>query len=221
MMPQKAICGSVYEYIRIEVADVIGHMVTGVVSNKGEPYSDMLPIYEGWRGALRAMCHIEKALGFFNGLLPNTRVDKERMLEYAREGFAAAPDLAVKLIRDKGYGGRRAHRICATMVRIARERGIKAYETAGELLDEAARITGETPPELATEEVRDALDPAKFIARHSNLGDPNLAESLRMIASRREALSEARRRHAERVKLIDEAQKMLDSEVAAIMEDGV
>ena len=217
MMPQKAIPGSEFERVRLAASDVIGDMITGVVSNKGEPYSDMLPIYEGWRGALRAMCRTEYALGFFNGLLLNTRPDKARMLEYAREGYSATPDLAVKLIRDKGYGGRRAHRICATMVRTARERGIKAYETTGELLDEAARITGETPPELATAEVRDALDPVKFIARHNNLGDPNPDESRRMIGVRRDALASARQRHTDRVARIENAEKKLESEVNAVV----
>lgn len=219
MMPQKAICGSVYEYIRIVVADVIGHMVTGVVSNKGEPYSDMLPIYQAWRGCMKAMCHMEKALGFFKGLLPNTRVDKERMLAYVREGYAATPDLAVRLIRDKGYGGRRAHRLCATMVRIARERGIKAYETTGDLLDEAAHTAGENPPGLSTDEVRDALDPVKFIERHNNLGDPNPSESRRMITLRRDSLAAACQRHADRVAKIDAAKEKLESEVKVIVSE--
>ena len=151
MMPQKAIPGSQLERIRIDACNVIGETITGVVACKGEPHGDMLPIYEGYRGALRALCHAERALGNYSSMLPAIEPDKERMLRLAREGFSATPDLAVKLIRDKGYGGRRAHRICATFVRIARERGIKPYETTGELLDEAARIADEEPPRLTAE----------------------------------------------------------------------
>jgi argininosuccinate lyase len=217
LMPQKAIPGSEFERVRLEVSDVIGEMMTGVVSNKGEPYSDMLPIYEGYRAALRAMCHIEKALGFFNGLLSNTRPDKERMLEYAREGFSATPDLSIKLIRDQGYGGRRAHRICATMVRIARERGIKPQEVTGELLDEAARIADETPPGLSSEEVRDALDPVKFIERHDNVGDPHPSEALRMAGLRRQALADAEARQSLRKERIETARAKLAAEIRAIV----
>lgn len=219
MMPQKSIPGSEFERVRQEASIVIGDMITGVVSNKGEPYSDMLPIYEGWRSALTALCHIEKALGFFNGLMGSTVPNKERMLEYAREGFAATPELAVKLVREKGYGGRRAHRICATMVRMARERGLKAYEATGELLDEAARVADETPPGLSTEDVREMLDPAKFIERHTNLGDPHPDESRRLIALRRGALAEVRQRHAGRVARIDQATERLAGEVAAIIDE--
>ena len=217
MMPQKSIPGSQFERIRMEASIVIGDMVRGVVSNKGEPYADMLPIYEGWRGALTALCHIEKALGYLNGLMPNTTPDRARMLDYAREGFSATPDLAVKLIRDKGYGGRRAHRICATMVRSARERGIKAHETTGELLDEAARIAAETPPGLSTDDVREMLDPVKFIERHDSLGDPHPDESRRLIARRRQALTQTRKRQADRAARIEQAAERLDEEVRSIV----
>ena len=221
LMPQKAIPGSQLERIRIDACNVIGETVTGVVACKGEPHGDMLPIYEGYRGALRGLCHAERALGNYFSILPAIEPDKERMLHLAREGFSATPDLAVKLIRDKGYGSRRAHRICSTFVRIARERGIKPYETAGELLDEAARIVEEEPPRLSTEEVRGCLDPVQFIKRHNNLGDPAPEESRRMIRLRRESLAKAKGRHAERVARIEAADQRLNAEVAAIVgQDG-
>ena len=216
-MPQKSIPGSQFERTRQEASIVVGEMIRGVVSNKGEPYADMLPIYEAWRAALSAMCHLQKAMGFFEGLMRNTNPNKEVMLKFAREGFSATPDLAIKLIRDRGCAGRQAHRICATMVRIARERGIKACEVTGELLDEAARIVNEEPPHLTTEEVREALDPVKFIYRHNNVGDPHPDESRRMIAKRRKWLEEAKARHAERVRRIEEADKKLNAEVEAIL----
>lgn len=217
LMPQKAIPGSQFERIRLEASDVMGDMMTGLIATKGEPHADMLPIYEGYRAALRALCHAEKALGLFSGLLPNAEPDKERMLGFAREGFSATPDLSIKLIRDKGLGARRAHRICATFVRIARERGMKAFETTGELLDEAAGVAGEDPPGLSTEEVREALDPVEFIKRHDNLGDPHPDESRRLIAIRREALAGARARHRERVAQLDSAAERLAAEVEAII----
>jgi len=220
MMPQKAIPGSQFEEIRLRASDVVGHMITGVVSNKGEPHSDMLPIYEGWRGALQALCYIENVLGSFQGMLSSLEPDKEQMLQLARDGFSATADLAVKLIRDRGLGGRRAHRVCATFVRIARERGIMPYETTGEMLDEAAQIAGEDTPGLSTEDVREMLDPVEFIQRHDNLGDPHPDESSRLIAIRRESLAEAEKRNADRVTRIQEAEKKLESEVKAIIAES-
>jgi argininosuccinate lyase len=120
------------------------------------------------------------------------------------------------LIRDHGYGGRRAHRICATMVRIARERGIRPQEVTGELLDEAARIADETPPGLTSEVIREALDPVKFIERHDNVGDPHPRETLRMAGSRRQALAAVTGRQSLRKQRIEEAAVKLSAEVVAI-----
>ena len=195
----------------------IGEMVRGLVSIKGEPHGDMLPIYEGYRGALSALCHAEKALGFFNGLMGAIVPDRDRMLQLARKGFSATPDLSIKLIRDKGYGARPAHRICATLVRIARERGILACDATGELLDEAARVSDDPLPGLTTEEVREQLDPVKFIERHNNLGDPAPAETRRLIASRRDVLAKADQRQCGRVARLAKAADMLDNEVNAII----
>ena len=217
MMPQKCIPGSQFERVRLEASDVMGEMMTGLIATKGEPHSDMLPIYEGWRSALRALCHAEKALGFYKGLLAALEPVRERMLDLARAGFSAAPDLAVALIRDHGYGGRRAHRICATFVRMARERKLAACETTAALLDEAAQVAEENPPGLSTEEVRSLLDPTESVSRHDNLGDPAPHESRRMIAKRRNALTKVLRGHAGRVARINKATMLLDDAVRGIM----
>ena len=125
--------------------------------------------------------------------------------------------MSIKLIRDKGYGARAAHRICATMVRIARAGGILACDATGELLDEAARVSNDPEPGLSTDEVREQLDPAKFIERHDNLGDPAPAESRRLIASRRDALAQADQCQRGRVARLAKAADMLENEVNAIL----
>jgi len=217
LMPQKAHPGGQLEWLRVAADHAIGAMTTAVLSLKSTPHTENLPIGQGWTCAVRGMCWAEKALGFFVHLLPAVTPDKARMLEYAREGYSCTTDLAVKLIRDRSLGPRRAHRICATFVRLARERGIKACDATGELLDDAARFLGERPPDLATEEVREALDPVQFVRRHDNVGDPHPDESRRMVAARRQRFAEAQNRHAARVKKLEDAGRKLDAAVAEIL----
>ncbi len=138
-MPQKANAGNQFERIRIATNDVLGQMTTALFSFKNEPVQDVLPVYRADQYALQGLCHLEKALGLFRHILPKVTPRKERMWQLLREGYSGAPDLAITLIRNKGFGGRCAHRIVATMVRIARGRGIKPYACTGTLLDEAAR----------------------------------------------------------------------------------
>jgi argininosuccinate lyase len=195
-------------------------MNAGVVACKGEPLTDVLPIYEAWTQASTALEVAEGTLYGFSDILRSVQPDKEKMLQHTRDGFSGAPDLAIKLIREKGYGGRRAHRICAVFVYLARKQGLKPYQTTGKLLDEAAKVANETPPGLTTEEIREMLDPVKFIERHNNVGDPNPKETRRLVDLRRADLAEAGKRHAERRGRLDAAQKSLRAEVQAISGPG-
>ncbi len=217
LMPQKAHPGSTFERIRTRAARVIGNMQTGVAGCNGEPLTDVLPIYEAWTQASMALETTEDVLYGFSDILRNVQPDKEKMLQHTRDGFSGAPDLSIKLIREKGYGGRRAHRICAVFVYLARKQGLKPYETTGALLDEAAKVANETPPNLTTAEIRDCLDPVRFLERHNNVGDPNPLETRRMIAERRDALEDARQRQGERRARLDTAQEKLAGEVQAIL----
>lgn len=217
LMPQKAHPGSTFESIRTRAARVIGHMNAGVAGCNGEPLTDVLPIYEAWTQASEALETAEGTLNGFSDILRNVLPNKEKMLQHTRDGFSGAPDLAIKLIREKGYGGRRAHRICAVFVYLARKQGLKPYETTGALLDEAAKIANEEPPGLSTKEIREMFDPVKFLERHNNVGDPNPQETLRMVSARRTALAGLIQRQNQRRAKLQQAGERLATETAAIL----
>ena len=195
-MPQKANAGNIFEHIRMAINDVLGHMQTCLYSFKNEPIQDVLPVYKADQYVVEGLAHLERGLGFFRHVLPNVKPRKERMWELLRRGYSGAPDLAITLIREKGYGGRCAHRICATMVRIARERGIKACDCTGSLLDEAAQISDDPEPHLTDAEVQESMSLEHFFEKHAGLGDPNPAETERLIGKRRDMLRDTVQRQA-------------------------
>jgi len=216
-MPQKAHSGGHFENVRSGANDVIGQMMTAVITFKNESIQDNLPVYRSPGYVTAGCCHAIKMLGMWANILKNTVVNRERMLEIARQGYSGAPDLAIKMIRGQDYAGRQAHRICCNFVRLARERGIKPYETTGELLDEAARITGDPEPHLSTEDVQDAMNLETFFEKHNNLGDPCPSETLRMLKLRSADLEAARQRQAERRRRIEDARAKLQAEMDAIV----
>jgi argininosuccinate lyase len=197
-MPQKAHPGSHFERIRMQCNEVIGQMQVCMMAFKNEPIQDVLPVYQSEKQVIKGLAYLEGALGLFHSVLPHIRPNRERMRQLLREGFSGAPDLAITLIRRKGYGGRVAHRICATMVRIARERGIKPYECTATLLKEAARISADPEPDVTDEEVQEAMGLESFFEKHDNLGDPNPAETTRLIQVRLDDLERSRQRQRQR-----------------------
>ncbi len=205
LMPNKCIPGSLLERSRVEASYVAGLMMQGVLFNKGEPHGDMLPMLEPPKVALLAMIRAMTSMGYYRGVLGNMTPQKEKLLEYVRTGFSCSSEVSSFLVKEKNYGPRRAHRITATMVRMARERGIKAYEATGALLDEAARFAEEAEPNLSTEKLLELLDPKRFIASHSHTGGTSRDQAERMIASREQLLGETGKRIHERRQSVEAA----------------
>ena len=223
LMPQKAHSGSAYERVRISANNVIGLTTVGILGLKGEPFGDVLPSYQATyrapdSGAIGALCETEMTMVVYGDMLQNMIVDKEKLLQLTRDGWGCTPDLQEMLIQKKGYARRPAHRICAVMVRIARDhRKITPSELTGEMLDEAALVANETPPGLTTEQIEEIFSPEKFLQRHNNTGDPNPEETRRLIEIRRKQLAESRKVQAERRARVEAGYAKLRVEIDDIL----
>jgi argininosuccinate lyase len=216
-MPQKAHTGGMFENIRIACNELIGEMMTTVVTFKGESIQDVLPVYKSPTYVLKGTLQARKALGLFRHVVGTARINTERMEEIVRNGYSGAPDLALHLIREHGYGGRRAHRICCHFVRLARERQIHPAQTTGGLLDEAAGISDEPEPKLSTEVVRECMTFKRFFDAHNNPGDAHPDQTRRLAGERRAALTSLRDAQATRRERVAAAQARLNAAVEEII----
>lgn len=219
-MPQKAHSGGVTEIIRMACNEVFGQTMTNFFAFKGELIQDNLPVYQAPPFVFKASGHLQRALGLWMTMLPDMYVYPERMKQIVKEGYSGAPDLAIVMIRDYGYGSRQAHRICANAIRMARERSIKPYDMTGALLDEAAAISAEPLPGLTTEQVQQCMGLDHFFEKHCNLGDPCPSETLRMIGIRRQKLEESRQQQARRKERLAAGEKKLAEAIEDILSES-
>ena len=166
--------------------------------------------------AIPALAEGKCCVRIMERLLHKVHPQKERMLQCVRQGYSCTTEVVAHMIRELGYGGRRAHRICATLVRIARERDIPAPQLTGALLDEAARMVEEEPPGIDTPVLQNLLDPVHFIENHAQVGGPAPRETLRMLATRRDKCAEARKRQAHRVEQENQGAARLTAEISRI-----
>ncbi|UCF97440.1 MAG: hypothetical protein JSV89_20050 [Spirochaetaceae bacterium] len=218
MMPNKCIPGALFERTRIEAGYVLGEMMQAAVLVKGEPHGDVLPMLEIPKIAFRAMAHASLAMGYMRGMLQAIIPQREAMLEYVRAGFSCSTEVAYYMVKELGYGPRRAHRIVATMVRFARERGLKAYEVTGELLDEAAGFAEEIEPGLSTDTLRKLLNPENFISTHTNKGGTAPEEAKRMLDSRTVDLGTLVKEHDHRTNKVKDALLNLNRTIDEIID---
>ena len=202
-----------------QVPATAGHLaVKGMYLIKGEPHQDVIPMVTIPQGpAPKAMAYAQVAMRNLGGLLAHCHPKKDSMLQYVSEGFSCSTEVVVHMVKSLGYGGRRAHRITATFVRTCRERGIKANEATGDLLDEAAEFVGQPLPRIETGTLRRLLDPVEFIKTHNNVGGTAPEEAKRMLADRRAKVTELRARQHGRRERIEEGEKLLQAEVDQIV----
>src|SRR5690606_5882931 len=193
-----------------------GGAVTGLLRTKAEPHADVLAMYSFPEKGMESLIKGKEVVRRSGVMLRNLHAQPDNMLRLVRNGYSCMTEALVHLVRELGYGGRRVHRICATLTRLARQRGIIAPDLTGALLDEAARECGEQPPGLSTEVLQRCLDPREFIDSHRHIGGPAPAETERMVAKRRATLAEARARQQARRQRIAAGGELLRREIAAI-----
>jgi argininosuccinate lyase len=217
MMPQKCHNGIV-ESLRTGICDLMGQMMTGVLYTKAEPHGDVMAMYDFPRKGIDALARGKAIIRTMDVFMQSLHPNKEKMLELVRNGYSCMTEVVVYLVKEKGYGGRRSHRICAHLSRIARDRNVKAPGLTGEMLDEAARICGEEPPGLTTADLQKCLDPVEFIKNHNNIGGPAPSETMRMLKTRREEIAKAKERQEDRRRRVGNGEKLLNKEINVICE---
>jgi len=198
-------------------AEALGCFVTSYHALKG---TTGLPIQERyyalemlWRVADRGV----RDLGWFCDLLPQLAIHKEHMREQAWRHWATATDLAGALVSHKDMPWRTAHQIVGILVRLCEERKLGPADVTPALLDEAAIAYHEMPAGLDQQAIRDALDPARFIASRTLRGGPAPAESLRQ-ASLFEAATTADENTVAAIDArIAESQRKLEAAVDAVI----
>jgi len=184
---------------------------------KGEPHADVLMALHLPDYAADGMVEAHKCIRIFNAMIDATVLQKERMLKIVKAGYSCATELASYMIRENGYGGRMAHSIVATMVRMAREKGWKSYECTGELLDQAAEYLNVRKPGLDTATVQTCLDPKAFIKNHNMLGGTAPEENARLLARRKEIMQAAIKRHEERKESVKQGLARMDAKADSLV----
>ncbi len=219
-MPQKAHPGAVTEVARMMATDTISQMLRGLLYSKNEFYGDVLPAMEmGQSIPPTALNNTSVAVQMFREAVKNLEPQKDRMLKTTIEGFSCATEVVVHMVKELGYGGRRAHRITANFIRMAREKELAANECTGELLDEAALHVEDRPPEIDTATLRKLLDPREFLKTHNNIGGIAPEETQRLLKERRTWIADYKRRAEQRRDKRDAALATLREKVDAAILD--
>jgi hypothetical protein len=106
-----------------------------------------------------ALDELEDMVALLAGMIATMKVDKERLAERTRSGWAQATDLAAMLTREAGISWRDAHQVLARLVREAIDAGRNQQDVTPADIDRVAgSVLGRTLG-VSQEAVRSAVDP--------------------------------------------------------------
>jgi argininosuccinate lyase len=115
IMPQKK-NPDVPELIRGKTGRIFGHLMGLLTLMKSQPLAYNKDNQEDKEPLFDTIDNLKGCLRVFADMVPNIQVNKERMYQAAKQGFATATDLADYLVR-KGVAFRDAHEIVGQAVR--------------------------------------------------------------------------------------------------------
>ena len=210
MMQKKNVIGPAE--VKGASAEAIGCVVTTYHALKGPTG---LPITErsyALEQLWRVMDNCARDLDWFCELLPALEIRREHMREQAWRHWATGTDLAGALVRLRDLPWRTSHQIVGVLVRLCEERGLGPDAVTPALLDEAAGLYHGEKAGLDAAQIREALDPGRFIAARTIRGGPAPAESLRQadllgrgLAADEATVDDIKRRVAESARKLESA----------------
>lgn len=173
MMPQKKNAYP-FEYVRARAAHAIGDATAALGTLHNTNYQDIKDVEEEMvPPAFHTLQEASRSLRLLDGTIASLEVRRDRMLDQAGSGFAAATELAAAIHRETDLSYRTAHRVVGNLVLRASKAGRGAREVDAASVQASAReIVGHDIAGLDDATVRLALDPQGFVAAHDAPGGP-------------------------------------------------
>ena len=145
IMPQKRNPVSI-EHLRSLLSSVGGQCETLLNMLHNTPYGDIVDTEDDAQPFLWSACDtLEKCYTLWGNVMGTLSVNREVLLERARNGFAAVTELADTLVREEGIPFRKAHGVAARVARTLSAQGRSLTSlTAEEMASIYAEVTNRT-----------------------------------------------------------------------------
>lgn len=186
IMPQKQNPVSI-EHMRALLSSVMGDAQTVLAMMHNTPFGDIVDTEDDMQPYMwNAMEKLESIYYLLSSVLMTMKVNKNKLLERAKESFANVTELADTLVRTNPHlSFRKAHEIVSSAVKdlVAKGKESLAEFTLAHLYAHAEKITG-NKLNITEEELKNALDPEHFVKIRSIEGGPSTETMKKVIEVR-------------------------------------
>ena len=211
IMPQKK-NPDVLEVIRARMSQVLGNFVASATTMKALPSGYNLDFQEITPKLWESIETVAASVEMLSELAKNLNVNKNVFSKPILK-FATTTELANLLVKKYNVPFRTSHKIVGALVKTLLDKKLALSDLTPELLNKTAEDSAGIALAVKLADIKDSIDPQKFVESHKTMGGPAPAEVKRMLKNRKQLISQSKTSLKEQKSKLEEADSQLKSVV--------
>jgi len=211
IMPQKK-NPDVLEVVRARMSQVLGNFVASATTMKALPSGYNLDLQELTPKLWESIETVAGSLCMLSELAKNLNVNKDVFSKPVLK-FATTTELANLLVKKYNVPFRTSHKIVGAVVKTLLDKKLALSDLTPELLNKTAKDVAGITLAVKLVDIKDSIDPKKFVESHKTMGGPAPAEVKRMLKNRKQLTSQSKMSLQEQKSKLEEADSQLKSVV--------
>jgi len=211
IMPQKK-NPDVLEVIRARMSQVLGNFVASATTMKALPSGYNLDLQEITPKLWESIETVAASVDMLSKLAKNLNVNKNVFSKPILK-FATTTELANLLVKKYNVPFRTSHKIVGALVKTLLDKKLALSDLTPELLNKTAEDSAGIALAVKLADIKDSIDPQKFVESHKTMGGPAPAEVKRMLKNRKQLTSQSKMSLKEQKSRLEEADSQLKSVV--------
>ncbi len=211
IMPQKK-NPDVLEVIRARMSQILGNFVASATTLKALPSGYNLDLQELTPKLWESIETVSASLGMLSELAKNLDVNKDVFSKQILN-YSTTTELANLLVKKYNVPFRTSHKIVGAVVKTLLDNKLALSDLTPELLNKTAKDSAGITLAAKLADIKDSIDPQKFVESHKTMGGPAPTEVKRMLKNRLQLISQSKTSLKEQKSRLDEADMQLKSAV--------
>jgi argininosuccinate lyase len=211
IMPQKK-NPDVLEVVRARMSQILGNFVASATTLKALPSGYNLDLQELTPKLWESIETVSASLGMLSELAKNLDVTKNVFSKQVLN-YSTTTELANLLVKKYGVPFRISHKIVGAVVKTLLDKKLALSYLTPELLNKTAKDSAGITLAAKLADIKDSIDPKKFVESHKTMGGPAPAEVKRMLTYRKQLTSQSKTSLKEQKSRLEEADMQLKSAV--------
>jgi argininosuccinate lyase len=213
IMPQKK-NPDVLEVTRARMSHVIGNFMASAATLKSLPSSYNMDLQEVTPRLWESIQNISSSIDILSEFIQNLNVNKH-VFDRPSLSFSTSTELANMLTRKYRVSFRTAHKVVGALTRHLIGNGLTLSDATPDQIGKAMNDLGLSSINVTAEDIRESIDPLKFVKAHRVRGGPSPKEVKRMIRTRKRAIRLSKKWSSEKKAKIAKADQKIHAAIKA------